>query len=342
MKKIVALILLMCMVLTFAACAGNVSTTSANTTSANTTSANTTSTNTTATNTTAASTTAASTTAASTTPGSTMPEISLQEVYDAGKSLEALLGDHENVYVLITSGGNVIREEYFSKQFSYSFYGTEFMDLGFEYSSFVTEHSEYIYFDSIYAFNVTIKPSGMADFKDRFSTIGMNGFISSTMFNDNTTIVEKDGAIIVTCTADPEEIVIIGEDVVSCTETYTLDAKTLEMTSIKTVYTYKDGSVEEGIVTITRDVEAPEGAKPFIAYDQETENLSTVTIVSNPGTENEKTDSIKVAKDLYLSLSPDWDVEEEFNVYADADCTQSIEEALYTNSDITVYIKWGE
>ena len=33
--------------------------------------------------------------------------------------------------------------------------------------------------------------------------------------------------------------------VISCEETYTLDAKTREMTSVKTVYTYEDGTVEE-------------------------------------------------------------------------------------------------
>ena len=64
-------------------------------------------------------------------------------------------------------------------------------------------------------------------------------------------------------------------DVISCVETYTIDAKTREMTSVKTVYTYKDGTTEEGVVTITRDTEAPEGAKPFLAYDQDTTNLRT-------------------------------------------------------------------
>jgi hypothetical protein len=107
-----------------------------------------------------------------------------------------------------------------------------------------------------------------------------------------------------------DKITVIGDDVVSCVETYTLDAKTREMTSVKTVYTYEDGTVEEGIATITRDVEAPEGAKPFLAYAQETENLRTVTIVSNPGAENEKTESIQVPKGLQVGVSADFAVEE--------------------------------
>jgi hypothetical protein len=163
------------------------------------------------------------------------------------------------------------------------------------------------------------------------------------MILDNAvSIIEKDGFIIVTVTADADEIVTMGDDIVSCTETYTLDAKTREMTSIKTVYTFKNGTTEEGIVTVTRDGEVPEGMKPFLAYAQETENVRTVTIVSNPGTENEKTESIKVAKGLQFAVAPEFGIEETFTVYADAACTQLFEEAWDVNTDLTIYVKWGE
>ena len=318
MKKILIFILLLCMALTLAACTDNENTPPEDTTPQGTTPED-------------------------TTPEDTTPEITLQEVYDAGKNLSALLGDHETVYIQIISDGTVIREEYFSKQYGYSFFGAEYMDIGFDYASFVTDHSEYLCFDNTYAFNVMLTPSGIVGLKDRFATFGTNDFVSSEMLNDDSAaILEKDGAIIVTCTADPDEILIVGEDVVSCVETYTLDAKTREMTSIKTVYTYKDGTIEEGIVTITRDVEAPEGAQPFLAYEQEIEDWRTVTIVSNPGTESEKTESVRVAKGLPISFSPDWDVEKAFALYADADCTQAIEDLPDVHSDATVYIKWEE
>ena len=134
----------------------------------------------------------------------------------------------------------------------------------------------------------------------------------------------------------------MGEDIVSCVETYTINAKTREMTAIKTVYTYKDGTVEEGTISITRDVEAPEGMKPFLAYEQETENLRTVTIVSNPGTESEKTESIQLAKGLQVAFSTDFFVEESFTLYADAACTRTFEGEWDVNTDLTIYVKWGE
>ena len=92
MKKILIFILLLCMALTLAACTDNENTPPEDTTPQGTTPED-------------------------TTPEDTTPEITLQEVYDAGKNLSALLGDHETVYIQIISDGTVIREEYFSKQY---------------------------------------------------------------------------------------------------------------------------------------------------------------------------------------------------------------------------------
>ena len=266
--------------------------------------------------------------------------ITLQEVYNAGKNLLALLGENESVFVQAISDGEVLWEEYLSKQYNYSFYDDEYMNMGFEYASFSTDNAVYYYFNDIYTFDVMLTPSGMVDMTNVLDLVGASSFIASEMLNDSATIIEKDGYIIVSCIADLEEI-YTDENVVSCVETYTIDAKTREMTTVKTVYTYKDGTVEEGIITITRNVEAPEGMKPFLAYEQETENLRKVTIVSNPGTENEKTESIQVAKGLQVTFSADYFVEESFTLYADEACTQ-VFDTPDVNSDVTVYIKWDE
>jgi hypothetical protein len=251
-----------------------------------------------------------------------------------------LLGDHESVFVQITSNGTVLREEYLSKQYRYSFQDAEFMNFGVDYASLTTDHSEYYYFDTIRARNVTLTPDGMIDMEEYFSESKLNSFISSAMLDDTATIIEKDGFIIVSCTANLEEI-IVDETVISCVEIYTLDAKTREIVSVKTVYTFEDGTVEEGISTITRDVDMPEGMKEFLEYDKETENMRTVTIVSNPGTENEKTESIQLPRGLQVSVSPDWEVEELMTLYADKACTQIFEEEWDVNTDLTVYVKWG-
>ena len=268
--------------------------------------------------------------------------ITLQEVYDAGKNLSALLGDHESVYVHVTMNGDLMKEEYLSKQYSYFFYDSEYMDMGFDYAALKTNHSQYDCYEGVYTYIVMLDQSGVIDMEACFAAEGEISFISSVMLGDNSSIIIKDGFIVVTCTADMDEIVVMGDDVVSCVETYTLDAKTREMVSVKTVYTYEDGTVEEGIIAITRDVEVPEGAEPFLAYEQENVDLRTITIVSNPGAANEKTESIKTPKGLQVAFSPDWSVDKLFALYSDAACTQPVPEEPDTNADVTVYIKWDE
>jgi hypothetical protein len=262
------------------------------------------------------------TTPEDTTPEDTTPDITAQEVYDLGKNLSALLGDHENVYVQVTINDKVIKEEYMSKKYCYSFYDEEYMNIGFESSNFATDTDEYFYMDNVYALNVTLAPNGIVEMTGLLDMIGSSSFISSQVLNDEVSIVEENGLIIVSCVANVEELELMGEDIVSCVETYTVDATTREITSIKTVYTYADGTIEEGIVTITRDVEYPEGVKPFVAYAEETENMRTFTIVSNPGTANEKTESIRVPRGLQVAVSVDFEIEDTFTIYADAACTQ--------------------
>lgn len=274
----------------------------------------------------------------------TAPKITAQEVYNAGKNMNALLGNHENVYLVVKTNGKVVREEFWGKDAYYCFYDEEYMDIGMDNSSFITDHSEYYYIDNEYGRNVTLTKDGLMDLKDAFSVVGEVAFISNKIVDSATaTIKEENGVIIATCVTNEEELTEIGyENMASCVETYTLDAKTREMISIKTVYTYKDGKVAEGIVTITRDVEIPEGMKEFVKLENETENLRTVTIVSNPGADNEKTETVKVAKGISVDLTPDFMVEQTFTIYADAACTQSMEEISDVDSDITVYIKWNE
>lgn len=270
------------------------------------------------------------------------PEITLQEVYDAGKTLYALLGDHESVYYQVISNGTLVEEKYLSRQYSYSYSGPEFMNLGFEYAELITDHAEYCYFDGLCLFSITLTQDGIMDSKESFATEGEDFFVSEAMLDDTFVVTEEDGFIIVACTSDMDDITLMGEGIVSCVETYTIDAETREMVMVKTVYTYEDGATEEGVITITRDAEMPERMKELLAYDQTTAAMRTVTIVSNPGAENEKTESVQVPCGLQLGLSPYWEIEEPFAVYADAACTQTFEEDWDVNADLTIYVKWGE
>ena len=291
MKKLAAGILLLCMVLTFAACAEKESKTL---------------------------------------------EITLQDIYDSS-NVAALLKNHDSVYIVSTKNGEVSQEEYYRKEGVYSFYKGEEFDNEF----LMTDHSCYMHSDE-FARLILLTPSGMADMKDVFAEENQWNVFAESMLNDTiTSVTEKDGHMIVTSVPDQEEIDSV-EGLVSYEEELVLDAKTREPISVKSVFHYEE-EVVEGIVTFTYDAEIPEGMKTFMEYDQQTEELRTITVVSNPGTENEKTQSVQVPKGLSGGLTSTAEyADRTFTIYTDAACTQMFEEAPDVNSDVTVYIKWDE
>ena len=264
------------------------------------------------------------------------PELTLQDIYDAS-NVAALLKNHDSVHILYTGNGEVFQEDYYSKEQNYSFYkGEEFND-----EFFMTDHSYYMNSDKIVRL-VLLTPSGMAEMKDVFANEHKVNVFSTNLLNDIiTSVTEKDGYIIMTSVSDQEEIDSI-EGLVSCEEELVLDAKTYDLISVKSIFRYED-EVYEGTTTFTYDVEIPEIIKTFMEYDQQTEDMRTITVVSNPGTEQEKTESVLSPKGLIVGLSPEAAyADRTFTLYTDAACTQPLEEAPDVNADVTVYIKWVE
>ena len=264
------------------------------------------------------------------------PELTLQDIYDAS-NVAALLKNHDSVHILYTGNGEVFQEDYYSKEQNYSFYkGEEFND-----EFFMTDHSYYMNSDKTVRL-VLLTPSGMAEMKDVFANEHKVNVFSTNLLNDIiTSVTEKDGYIIMTSVSDQEEIDSI-EGLVSCEEELVLDAKTYDLISVKSIFRYED-EVYEGTTTFTYDVEIPEIIKTFMEYDQQTEDMRTITVVSNPGTEQEKTESVLSPKGLIVGLSPEAAyADRTFTLYTDAACTQPLEEAPDVNADVTVYIKWDE
>ena len=265
------------------------------------------------------------------------PEITFQNIYDVG-NLATLLKNHDSVHVLRTNNGELYQEEYYNKECNYTFYkGEEFDD---EY--LLTDHSYYVNSNNVPFRLALLTPSGMVDMKDVFAQESKENIFSTSLLNDViTSVTEKDGRIIVTSVPDQEELDSV-EGLVSCEEELVLDAKTREPISVKSVFRYED-EVYEGIATFIYDAEIPKNMKPFMEYDQQTEDMRTVTVVSNPGTENEKTDRIQSPKGIIVGLTAVSEYADRiFTIYADAACTQTFEEAPDVNSDITVYIKWDD
>lgn len=95
------------------------------------------------------------------------------------------------------------------------------------------------------------------------------------------------------------------------------------------------------VTEVSYDAEEPELVKAFWEYENETKNLRNITVVSNPGTDQEISQSFQAAKGLIAGFR----YEEEdyvFEVYTDAACTEAYDPYANTDSDETVYVKWIE
>ena len=269
------------------------------------------------------------------------PELTLQDIYDES-NVAALLKNHDSVHILYTGNGEVFQEDYYSKEYCYTFFDGELYGMESDMASLITNHSYHYCYDNTYTQGILLTPDGMVDVGSIFAESSEKTIFSENLLNDTiTSITEKDGNIIVTSVSDPEEIDSI-EGLVSCEEELVLDAKTYDLISVKSVFFNESGEELEGAIYFTYDVEIPEGMEKLTEYAQQTENMRTITIISNPGTDAEKAESVQVPKGMVAGLEADMSTDKAFTLYTDAACTQIFNEAPDVNSDVTVYIKWVE
>ena len=287
MKKIIALIILLCMILTLAAC-GKV-------------------------------------------------EITLQEIYDANQT-EALLKNHKSVYIQDEMDGEVWNEVYLTKEYAYNYIPGEDSD----WMEFTTDDARYSLAGDDCVYYVYITPDGIGDFANELAERSAGvALIAGAKGEIIESASKKDGLITVKSVLSQEAIEDMAEfGVTSAKYEYVLDAKTREIISLTSDYTYDDGVDFHVITEVTYDADVPEMLHTILAYENQTENLRNVTIVSNPGTEKEETKTIQAPKGLIFGLEFDDAVAETVEFYTDAACTDAYDPSADTDSDLTIYIKW--
>jgi hypothetical protein len=156
-------------------------------------------------------------------------------------------------------------------------------------------------------------------------------------------ISEKDGRITVKSFLGEEALAELASEGLSAGRSeYVLDAKTRDLISVVSDYTYDDGTVFRVDVEVTFDAEAPELLKTLIEYANQTENLRNVTVVNNPGTEKEVSQSFGIPKGLIVGFSFGDDYADKVEFYTDAACTAAFDPYADTESVLTVYVKWAE
>lgn len=288
MKKFVALVLLLCMVLTLAACA--------------------------------------------------KMSVSMQEIYDAAQT-EAMLKNHQGVSIRDKIDGELVNERYLTKEYIFDYVPNAESD----WAEFVTDNSCYSYLGGAYVRYLPITPDGVSD---GFASYRAEHYASvildaETVDEVITSVSKKDGRFYAKSVLSQKILESMAEfGVTSGNFEYVLDAKTREILSIEGNYTYNDDSTHQMTSEISYDAEVPEMVKTFLEYENQTENLRTITVVTNPGTDKEVSQSVQVPKDLLVGLRYYEDSEYTFEVYTDAACTEAYDPYADVASDLTIYVKW--
>ena len=263
--------------------------------------------------------------------------ITLQEIYGACQT-EALLKNHESVYMRNELDGEFWIETYLTKDYAYDYMPDE----EFPYLKFMTDDACYYNDAGHRLFYLFITPDGVDNFASERAESYAAVILGEEALDDIIESVEiKDGRITVTSVLSSKNLEAWAEfGVIAGKCEYVLDAKTREMISISVEYTYNDGSVSTSITELSYDAEEPEKLEELLGYVNQTENLRNVTVVSNPGTDKEERKSIQAPKGLIIGFEFDEGLEYAPEFYTDAACTESYDPYADTASDLTVYVKW--
>ena len=265
-------------------------------------------------------------------------EITMQEITDANQA-DALLKNHASVYIRDEMDGENFGEVYLTKDFVFNYIPGGESD----WMEFITDDAGYYYVGDDCVYYVHITPDGVGDFASvRAERSASASFTIDPEQNTIESVSKKDGRITVKTCLNQDAIAAEQEEfgVTSSTSEYVVDAKTHEMISVTNVFTYNDGSAFHVVTEVTYDADAPELVKTILAYENQTENLRNVTIVSNPGTDKEESKRIQTPKGLIIGLDFDDSFADAVEFYTDAACTQSYDPYANTDSDLTIYVKW--
>ena len=265
-------------------------------------------------------------------------EITMQEINDANQT-EVLLKNHQSVYIRDEMDGENFGEVYLTKDYVFNYLpGGEF-----DWMEFITDDARYSLAGDDCVYYVFITPDGVGDFAsvraERSTSAALSAYAEGEIIES---VSKKDGRITVKTFLGEDVIAAEQEEfgVTSSKSELVLDAKNHEIISVTNDFTYDDGSDVHVITEVTYDADAPELVKTILAYENQTENLRNVTIVSNPGTEKEETKTIQLPKGLIIGLEFDDSFADAVEFYTDAACTQNYDPYANTDADLTIYVKW--
>ena len=117
--------------------------------------------------------------------------ITMQEIYDANQT-EALLKNHQSVYVRDQMDGEIWSETYLTKEYLYSYMPGE----EYDWLEFITDDASYYYVGDDCAYYLYITPDGVGDFASERAERSVSVFLSADNIGDTIeSVSKKDGRI---------------------------------------------------------------------------------------------------------------------------------------------------
>lgn len=260
-------------------------------------------------------------------------ELTMQQLIEANQTAK-LLESYDSISVHTTIAGELYSSYYVTDTYSYENHET--------WSMYVTDDTGYGYQNGMYTGVVCLTRDGLVDLADYRAGKYADVVMSQESLQEKVESVEKTENRITVTTSMKERNLekIVGEKSLhSYAATYLLDPETYGVMTINCTLTQDDSTTTDVLMECSYNEEMPEDIKKFLEYENQTENLRTITLVFHVGTEKEKAETVEVPKGLALWLVLPEDITENFSVYADAACTVPHESNGDYTSDVTVYIK---
>jgi hypothetical protein len=117
-----------------------------------------------------------------------------------------------------------------------------------------------------------------------------------------------------------------------------IDAETLAILELRNLYYRADGTeVWNSAIEVAYNAPQPQGAQAMLARVSNPAAVRTVTLIANPGTEDEEKYAATVPKGESVQHYPPEG--EEWAFYTDAACTQEYPGVAPTDKDLTLYCK---
>ena len=262
-------------------------------------------------------------------------KVTMKQLLEANRS-ETLLGNYDSVYIQVELNGEEYVEYYHTEEFSY--------EKSAAWSRYLTDEIAYLYENGQYKRWIQIDRNGLVGYADyRVEEYGDLVLSEDSLKEKIQSVTENQDHITVACSMDAKIFgKLVGSDAMTSFDSeYVVAADDYRVLTGKATITYEGGDPVVFDVDCTYNAEMPEGLQQILACVNQTEDLRTVTLVFQAGTEKENVEILQVPKGAPVTIGLAEGSAENYSFYRDEACTELHTDTGEYDADVTIYIQWN-